>query len=513
MKYRLSQLNEMSRSVFVEAVGWVFEHSPWVAERAYASSPFASMEQLHEAMLEVVRTANPEEQLSLLRAHPDLAGKLNMSEASVREQQGAGLTGLTEAGHAAFATCNAAYTSKFGFPFIMAVRGRSKHSILASMRIRLHGTMEEEREIALKEVGKIALYRLNSMMNEDTDHKTGRLSMTMPTESGRSLYYGKGDVLVYRTFAKPLTGVRRIPESGFSGNDNVIFALNVQITVYGDAFMPSFTEGDNTMVVATDSMKNLILRHAADYQGCTVEGFLYHISRIFLSKYPQMSSVQIRADRIPFDALAVPTAQGELVESGLVFRRSHNDHASVSLEVMRSEDGVEVTGHRCGVSDLQLIKVMGSSFAGFVRDEYTTLPESRDRPLFIWLNMSWEYTNAMDAISPEEESYAAPEQIRDIAHTVFHEMNSPSIQHLIYHIGLRILYRFPQLAKVRFESNNRTWETIVEDIPGSKGRVYTEPRPPYGFQGFTMTRADLSTTKASTLTGAMKGAAVGWEAV
>ncbi|MGF9712310.1 urate oxidase [Paenibacillus sp. JMULE4] len=508
MKIRLNALNNMEKHAFVETIGWVFEHSPWIAETVYAARPFSSVKHLHDAMLEAVRSASPKERLALLRAHPDLAGKLSMSETSVKEQQGAGLTGLTEAEYAEFSSCNEAYVGKFGFPFIMAVRGHNKHSILAAMQARLKGTTEEEYEIAWREVSKIALFRLNDRIEEDTVSCSGKGNANMmikPNETGRTMYYGKGDVLVYRTFAKPLQAVRRIPESGFIGSDNVIFALNVNIAVQGDAFLPSFTEGDNSLVVATDSMKNLILRHAADYDGCTVEGFLLHISRIFLSKYPQMTTIRIRADRIPFETLPVPGPQGDLIESGLVYRRSHNDHSSAALTVERSGEGIVVTGHQCGVSDLQLIKVKGSSFAGFVRDEYTTLPESHDRPLFIWLNIVWKYGKVEDVISPGEESYVASEQIRDIAHTVFHEQNSPSIQHLIYHIGLRILSRFPQLSEVRFESNNRTWETVVEEISGSEGRVYTEPRPPYGFQGFTMTQADLTEAHAGTAAGEQKG--------
>ncbi|AFH62568.1 factor-independent urate hydroxylase [Paenibacillus caseinilyticus] len=314
------------------------------------------------------------------------------------------------------------------------------------------------------------------------------------TETGkRTMYYGKGDVLVYRTFAEPLTEVTRIPESPFTGDGNVIMAMNVKVAVRGEAFLTSFTEGDNSMVVATDSMKNLIIRHAADYEGSTVEGFLYHIAGIFLKKYSHITTMELEADRLPFDGLSVASPDGGWRESGLVFRRSHNDHTSASVVVERAEGGVlTVRKQESLLTGLQLIKVKGSSFAGFIRDEYTTLPETQDRPLFIWLNIGWTYKDEKDAIDPKNGSYAASEQIRDIAHTVFHEANSPSIQHLIYRIGLRILERFPQLAEVRFESNNRTWETVVESVDGSDARVYTEPRPPYGFQGFSMTQEDLA---------------------
>jgi len=491
--YRMEQIKEMNEQQFVDAFGGVFEHSPWVAERAWnTSSPFDSLMELYAALMTEVKIAPLQEQIELLRAHPDLAGKLKMSEASASEQQGAGLTALSPLELSAFADLNKRYTEKFKFPFIMAVRGHTAHSIMSAMQKRLNGSPEEELMTALREVGRIALFRLRDLFDENDagSHSVTKEPLAATT---RAMYYGKGDVLVYRTFAAPLTAVSQIPESSFTGQDNVILAMNVKIAVYGDAFLPSFAEGNNSMVVATDSMKNLILRHAADYSGSTVEGFLFHICRIFLRQYPQMTSIAIRADRIPFEGVQVPCDAGGLNESGLIYRRSYNDHGSAALEVARGdqEDAMEIVSHQCLLKDLQLIKIKGSSFAGFVRDEYTTLPETSDRPLFIWLNIGWTYRNPDDAIAPKDRAYVPSEQIRDIAQSVFHEVNSRSIQHLIYQIGLRILSRFPQLDEIRFESNNRTWETIVESIPDSDGRIYTEPRPPYGFQCFTMTHADL----------------------
>jgi urate oxidase / 2-oxo-4-hydroxy-4-carboxy-5-ureidoimidazoline decarboxylase len=310
----------------------------------------------------------------------------------------------------------------------------------------------------------------------------------------RTLYYGKDDVFVYRTFAKPLTGIKPIPESSFTGHDNVIFALKVKFSVYGKIFLTSFTEGDNTFVVATDSMKNFILRHAADFEGDTIEGFLAFISERFLEKYPHVTSVALTGDRMPFDPVKVPSqTQESFSESGLVYSRSHNEYHSASMEISRSEDGssVVINSLSCSLMGLQLIKVSGSSFYGFIRDEYTTLPESYDRPLYVFLNIYWEYANISDALSGKSTFYVPSEQVRDIAQTIFHENKTPSIQYLIYQIGLKLLTRFPQLSEVRFESNNRTWDTIVETIPDSDGKVFTEPRPPFGFQGFSVTREDL----------------------
>jgi urate oxidase/2-oxo-4-hydroxy-4-carboxy-5-ureidoimidazoline decarboxylase len=309
--------------------------------------------------------------------------------------------------------------------------------------------------------------------------------------SGRTLYYGKGDVLTYRTYATPLV-VESIAESSFEGNPNVIFAHNIKFAVSGEAILTSFTEGDNGKVVATDSMKNFILRHTATYEGSTSEGLLSHLSELFMAKYEHIESIEIEAHRLPFDSVSVQAPQGGYQNSELVYRPSHNDHSHGKLTFARSEGGVRLVSLTSGISDLHLIKVSGSSFYGFIRDEYTTLPDSYDRPLFIYLNINWSYSDPSDALDASRNRYVAAEQVRDVAHHVFHEFKTPSIQYLIYRIGLRLLSRFPQLSEVFFESNNRTWETIVE--PGGVGKpgVYTEPRPPYGFQGFTMTREDLA---------------------
>ncbi|MEH7273835.1 factor-independent urate hydroxylase [Neobacillus vireti] len=307
----------------------------------------------------------------------------------------------------------------------------------------------------------------------------------------RTMSYGKADVWVYRTYAKPLTGVRSIPESTFSGRKNILFGMNVKIAVEGEAFLSSFTDGDNTLVVATDSMKNFILKHAGDYQGATQEGFLEFVARRFLETYSHMTGVSISAEQISFEELPVPANNG-FEPSPLVFRYSVNEQAAASIEVKREKDKIQTTNHVSSLKGLKLIKVKGSSFYGYVKDEYTTLPESFDRPLFIFLNIDWKYNDIEDARGDKPDRYVAAEQVRDIAYTVFHEENSPSIQNLIYRIGSRILERFPQLLEVTFESNNRTWETVLDEISApQEGKVFTEPRPPFGFQCFSMTHADL----------------------
>ena len=200
--------------------------------------------------------------------------------------------------------------------------------------------------------------------------------------------------------------------------------------------------------------------------------------------------MKMTADQVSFEVLPVPGAKGfEAVD--LVYRYSQNEHPTALVEVVRIGGGYRVVEHAGGIADLKLIKVKGSSFAGFVRDEYTTLPESFDRPLFIFLDMAWSYEEVEDALDADLGRYVAAEQIRDIAHTVFHEQHSPSIQNLIYRIGQRSLTAFSATKRNSFRIEQRTWETILEQASVGEGKVFTEPRPPYGFQGFSMTKSDL----------------------
>lgn len=484
MPLTLQQVNEWNEEKFVEAFGPLFEHSPWVAERAYSSRPFAVKQDLISALERAVWQADQTEQLALLRAHPDLGTRVRMTEHSVQEQAGAGLNQLSAEEYEQFLQLNKQYTDAFQFPFIMAVKGQTKETIREALSRRIHREVKDEMSLALQEVCKIGRFRLEALLANEAEEKA------MKNGTERIMYYGKGDVWVYRSYAKPLANLTMIPESGFVGRDNVLFGMNIKVAVSGESFFTSFTEGDNTLVVATDSMKNFILRKAGEYEGATAEGFLAFASRKLLETYPQMTGVKMMADQVSFDVLPVPGERG-LESSNLVYRYGQNEHPTAMVELTRSGDGISLAAHEGGIADLKLIKVKGSSFAGFVRDEYTTLPESYDRPLFIFLDIAWSYEEVESALDSDLGRYVAAEQIRDIAHTVFHEQHSPSIQNLIYRIGQRALLRFPQLKEIRFESNNRTWETILEHASTGEGKVFTEPRPPYGFQGFSMTKRDL----------------------
>lgn len=167
----LAAANSANRDDFVRAFGSIFENSPWVAQSAWRARPFASLEALHAAMVEVVRASPREQQRALLNAHPDLAGKEAqtgaMTQDSVSEQASAGLDRLNADEMAQLSRLNRAYRARFGHPFIIAVRNHTKQSIFESFKQRLEQSADGELETALNEVYKITRLRLDKSFAAD----------------------------------------------------------------------------------------------------------------------------------------------------------------------------------------------------------------------------------------------------------------------------------------------------------------------------------------------------------
>jgi OHCU decarboxylase len=158
---------DLDRDAFLARFGGVYEHSPWIAAALYDSGlgpQHDTAEGLGAALAAIVDAAPEEAQLALLRAHPDLAGRLalagGLTASSASEQSGAGLDRCTPEELARFTALNAAYTQRFGFPFIIAVRGLDRTGILAAFGRRLGNEVETERTTALAQVHRIALLRL-----------------------------------------------------------------------------------------------------------------------------------------------------------------------------------------------------------------------------------------------------------------------------------------------------------------------------------------------------------------
>ena len=259
--------------------------------------------------------------------------------------------------------------------------------------------------------------------------------------------------------------------------------------MFGDNFMPAYTEGDNSNVVATDTMKNFIHHQALEYGGSTMEGFLHFLGGRFLAEYPQMGSLRVAGRELPFEPVVVPDGSGGLAASGVLFNRSRGSYGVATLWLERVGDGQDarVTGHECGCLEMQMIKVTGSSFASFARDAHTTLPERKDRPLFIYLDTRWRYADPAAFTGDDLSSYVSARQVRDLVGVTFHSFVSMSIQHLVYEMGVRLLARFPQIAEVSFKAQNRLWD-IAFEAEGGKAKVYTDPRPPYGSITLTLDR-------------------------
>ena len=270
-------------------------------------------------------------------------------------------------------------------------------------------------------------------------------------------YYGKGDVTAYRL---DRNGV--VP-----GGRNPVFGANVLLLVYGDAFWPTYTTGDNSDLVATDSMKNFIQRETLNFAGYDLEAYCRFLADRFMAQYPHVEGARVAASEVPYKRL----------DGSRAFVPSGPERATAWVEIGPGGIVEAVSG----ITGFKLLRLDGSAFHGFVRDEYTTLPDLYDRPLHMWLDLEWQYTDAEKAFNDG----AAVARARDIVFQVFKTFESGSIQQVIYQIGTAMLADLPHVKEVHLEAQNRTWDTAAErDHLG----VYTDPRPPYGCLGLRLTR-------------------------
>jgi 2-oxo-4-hydroxy-4-carboxy-5-ureidoimidazoline decarboxylase len=167
-KYSLAVLNELDKKKFVQIIGPVFEHSPWIAEETWAKKPFASFEYLHSTLCETVNNSGEENKIVLIRAHPDLVGRAalagTLTSESTGEQAGAALNKLLPEEIDLFKKRNTTYKNKFGFPFVICARLNKKEAILAGFERRLANSRDFEIKTALEEIFKIAELRLRDLI-------------------------------------------------------------------------------------------------------------------------------------------------------------------------------------------------------------------------------------------------------------------------------------------------------------------------------------------------------------
>ena len=160
MTYSIAALNALDQAAFVEALGFVFEETPAIAQQTYQQRPFRDRSDLYQKMVAHVNAMTEADQLALIRAHPDLGSKAKMADASIQEQTGAGLNQLTPAEYEQFQSLNQAYKTKFEFPFIVAVKDYTKTTILEAFQQRLQHDRDVELQQALAQICRIAWFRL-----------------------------------------------------------------------------------------------------------------------------------------------------------------------------------------------------------------------------------------------------------------------------------------------------------------------------------------------------------------
>jgi urate oxidase/2-oxo-4-hydroxy-4-carboxy-5-ureidoimidazoline decarboxylase len=386
------------------------------------------------------------ERVATLNAHPRIGERPERMSALSRDEQGSDPAPELE-------QLNAEYERRFGFRFVVFVNRRSRGEIAQVLRERLNRTRDEELAEGLEAVVAIA---------EDRWKRR---------RARHEIRYGKADISFYRSHATPLE-VAAIPESDFRGRDNLLLAGRLTVDVLGESFWAAYTEGDNSQVVATDTMKNFVYAQTLQYQGATAEGLAAFLTRRFLDTYPQMETLRLTYEELPYHS-----------HSPRLLSAAAGDHGA--LELLAGREGLlEVESSR---RNLQLVKLTGSSFASFARDRYTTLPERVDRPLHVYLDVFWRYADPRTAVSGEGEGYVASEQVADHVRHTFDGFVSMSIQHLVHEMGQRLLERFPQLVQVRFEAQNRLWDTSAESMEGP-ARVFSDPKPAHGSIGMTLSR-------------------------
>lgn len=166
LNHKIISLCARGREAFVGELNGIYEHSPWIAERAWNHQPFSSIDELHQALISVVKGASKAEQLGLICAHPELAGKEaeegSLTTASTFEQQGAGLNQCSREELQQLRTLNAQYRSKFGFPCVIAVKGLTRYQIIDKMQTRLANDQDTEFRDCLEQIYKIAKFRLDA---------------------------------------------------------------------------------------------------------------------------------------------------------------------------------------------------------------------------------------------------------------------------------------------------------------------------------------------------------------
>ena len=423
-KLPLEAVNRLGHEEFVAAFEHLYERSPWVAEEAWHGRPFGSVEELHRAFEGAMHRASRERQLALIRAHPDLAGKAAMAgeltPESEREQASAGLDRLTPEEYEAFTEANRAYRKRFVIPLVVYVREHDKASILETAEARLENAREEEIENALAEISKIARYRLTEIVEKGEQMMDATKARIVLGQNN----YGKSDV--------------RLVKVDRTTDRHELTELRVDVALEGD-FEAAHVNGDNTGLLATDTMRNTVYALAKDHLTGSVEEFGLTLVDHFLEAGPKVTGVRVDFIEYLWNRIVVDGR-----EHDHSFVRAAGERTAV---VEGDEDGTRRVG--AGIDDLLVLKTTESGWEGFVRERYTTLPETNDRILSTVVTASWEY-GTID-VDFNETWRGVKEQVL----STFTDHYSPSAQNTLYRMGEAVLERFPEIERIHFSLPNR----------------------------------------------------------
>jgi urate oxidase len=433
----LAEINQLSPQRFLEYFGRVLEHSPRYAERAATQRPFSSFEDLHRAIVRAIQADAPTAQLELIRAHPDLAGKAaiagELTSESASEQASAGLDRLTPEEFAEFTRVNTAYRSKFEMPYIVCVREHSKDSILSGAIERLEHDLPTERAKALEEIGKIARLRLLDLVErdlvEDGMEVNSAKSRIVP---GRIVLgqnsYGKADVRLFKVFRDQAR--------------HEVKDVWVDVAMFGD-FTAAHTLGDNTDLLATDTVRNTVYALAKNGLTGSIEEFGKHLIQHFVQAGPRISSVRVKMTEHRWDRIQVANSAGKRFEHDHSFTRDVGKHTAV---VEGDGSSFTVTS---GIDELFILKTTSSGWEGFLREQYTTLPDTNDRILATVVTANWHY-NKPD-VDYDQVWAGVWQQIL----STFTDHYSPSMQATLYQMGKAVLERFEEIDKIHFSFPNK----------------------------------------------------------
>jgi urate oxidase len=419
----LAEINQLSPQAFLEHFAGVLEHSPRYAERAAHERPFLSFEALHRAFVRAIQADTSEAQLELIRAHPDLAGKAaiagELTSESASEQASAGLNRLTPEEYAEFSRINSAYHAKFEMPYIVCVREHTKASILAGAAERLEHDLPSERAKALEEIGKIARLRLRDLVED---------GMTKSRIVLGANNYGKADVRLFKVFRDQAR--------------HEVKDVWVDVAMIGD-FTAAHTQGDNTDLLATDTVRNTVYALAKDGLTSSIEEFGKHLIRHFVQAGPKISSVRVKMTEHRWDRISVA---GQ--EHDHSFTRDVGKHTAV---VEGDGSSFTVTS---GIDELFILKTTNSGWEGFLREQYTTLPETNDRILATVVTANWHYNQSdidQNRLDYDQVWAGVWQQIL----TTFTDHYSPSMQSTLYLLGKAVLERFAEIEKIHFSFPNK----------------------------------------------------------